>query len=376
MLNQSRNQLVFGVMMVLLAPCWLIAPVYAEILFGAPTRVPVEGVASVDYPQVSHDGLELYFASPEPGRCSDIWVMRRPSADADWDAPIRLDSPVNSLASETAPCISPDGLELYFSDEDVGTANGQQRPGGYGKADMWVSRRSSKDDPWGEPENLGPMINTAEDEDAPSLSADGLSLHFMSSRYDGYGAYDLYVSTRASKDDPWGPAQNVGAPVNTTLAETTPILSPDGLSLFFSAGIPAFPAAFKSDAYVSRRASLCDPWDAPVPFEAVQIPGVEFSIGFCEADSTLYFSNSATVLDLAALWKVEVMLDADFNADGVVDALDVCVLAENWGKISARGGNDPRCDIAPYPITDGVVDALDLRTLADCMLDQEQLDEQ
>jgi hypothetical protein len=343
----------------------------AGIVFGEPTLVPVEGVAEVANPQVSHDGLELYFASREPGQCYDIWVMTRPSVNEDWGTPVRLEAPLNSPGLEITPCISPDGLELYFSDEAFWVPNCQARAGGYGKADIWVSRRSSKEDSWGVPENVGPMVNTAEDEGAPSLSADGLSLYFNSSiRADGYGAFDVYVSTRTSTNDPWGLAQNLGATVNTEMSEATPIISPDGLSLFFSMGPPALPESFRADLYVSRRASLSDAWGAPALLEPLQVSGVEFSASFCDEDATFYFSNSAAFLYPYDLLKVEVTLDADFNDDGTVDVLDVLVLTENWGVVGSRGGPETAlCDIAPFPLSDGVVDAKDLAALAKYMIE-------
>lgn len=331
------------------------AAAYGEIVFGEPTLIPVDGVTDVSYPHVSHDGLELCFSSAKSGGCPDIWVMRRPTADAEWGAPVKLDAPVNTPGPEVAPCLSPDGLELYFSDEDLGDlgCRQRQRPGGFGKADIWVSRRASKDAPWGEPENLGSTINTPEDEDAPSLSADGLSMYFMSSlRPDGHGTYDLYVSTRPSTNDPWGPPQNLGPPINTSGAEVTPILSADGLSLFFT-------ELFEEAVYVSRRSSLSDPWSTPTLFEPIALPGLEFFVNFCDEDSTFYFQNAARFQDPGSLWKMEATPLVDFNGDGKVNGIEVRSLAEHWGEASSF------YDIAPVPFGDNVVDVQDLLILAE-----------
>ncbi len=339
------------------------APAYGEIVFGEPTLVPVDGVTDVSYPHVSNDGLELYFSSAMASWCPDIWVMRRPTADAEWGAPVKLDAPVNTPGPEVAPCLSPDGLELYFSDEDLGDlgCRQRQRPGGFGKADIWVSRRASKDAPWGEPENLGSTINTPEDEDAPSLSADGLSMYFMSSlRPDGYGTYDLYVSTRASTNDPWGPPQNLGPPINTSRAETTPILSPDGLSLFFT-------EFFEEAVYVSRRSNLSDPWSTPTLFDPIRLPGLEFFVNFCDVDSTFYFQNAAKFEDPGSLWQMEAIPLVDFNGDGKVDGAEVRSLAEHLGQTSLF------YDIAPAPFGDGIVDVQDLLVLAE-YIDEDLVD--
>ena len=49
---------------------------------------------------------------------------------------------------------------------------------------------------------------------------------------------------------------------------------------------------------------------------------------------------------------------ADFNADGIVDAADMCVMVDYWGT------DEPLCDIGPMPWGDGVVDVEDLKVLA------------
>ena len=340
------------------AACLLIGSRVAvgDVSYGTPTKVP-NVPSGYGYPQISRDGLELYFAAAGTDQCSDIWVMRRSSTQEEWDAPVRLDAPVNSPWSEKGPCISPDGLELYFSDATYEEGACTSHPIGYGNGDLWVSRRASKEDPWGTPENLGLMVNSEQREDSPSLSADGLSLYFQSIRSSGYGYYDLYVSKRASKHHPWGPAVNVGPPVNTAQHEATPFLSPDGLSLFFSAGAHQLP--FLSNIYVSRRETVDSPWGGPKLFEPVQLPGLEFHLSFSEKDSTIYFDNSSDFYGLYTLWRVDVHPVADFNGDGRVDGKDVLIMTASWGQ------DDSLCDIGPTAFGDGVVDLQDVVVLAE-----------
>jgi hypothetical protein len=69
--------------------------------------------------------------------------------------------------------ISADGLELYFTSLN--------RPGGYGGWDAWVTRRPTKDDAWGEPMNLGPIVNSSASESITFLSFDDLLLFFSES---------------------------------------------------------------------------------------------------------------------------------------------------------------------------------------------------
>jgi hypothetical protein len=223
---------------------------------------------------------------------------------------------------------------------------------GYGDGDLWVSKRATKDDPWGKPENLGPTANTTSWEGQPCLSADGLSLYFSSERPVGYGAPDLYVTSRRTLSDPWDPPVNLGAPVNTPQGQTAPFISPDGLSLYYTHG-----TAPLLDIYVSRRATVASPWGPPVKFDPVNSSAMEFYLSFSDKDPTLYFTRSTNLWTPSAgdVWQVQVTPIVDFNGDKKVDLVDLVMLIDNWGT------NGTLCDIGPLPLGDGKVDIEDLK---------------
>ena len=133
---------------------------------------------------------------------------------SDWSAPVNLGPVVNTGFTEVCPSISKAGLSLYFF---------SNRPGGFGGNDIWVSQRASVDDPWGPPQNLGPTVNTEFDDNAPMLSLDGHRLYFSSNRPGGFGGTDLYVSRRHNKRDDfaWQPPVNLGSGVNSFANELT-----------------------------------------------------------------------------------------------------------------------------------------------------------
>jgi Tol biopolymer transport system component len=85
------------------------------------------------------------------------------------------------------PNVSEDGLEIVFDSD---------RPGGLGGPDVWSATRTSVTHAWSAPVNLGPNVNSVAAETRPSLSRDGRRLTFGSTRADGQGSSDLYVSTR------------------------------------------------------------------------------------------------------------------------------------------------------------------------------------
>ena len=66
-----------------------------------------------------------------------------------------------------------------------------------------VAEIAKADFTFGEPTNLGPTVNSSSRDLKPSVSADGLSLFFTSTRSGGVGGMDIWVTTRETTDDPW-----------------------------------------------------------------------------------------------------------------------------------------------------------------------------
>ena len=89
-------------------------------------------------------------------------------------------------------------------------------------------------------------MNCSYEEFLPELSKDELSLYFSSNRPGPFGGEDVWVSQRASREDPWGPAVNLGAAINTEFNERAPALSRDGHWLFFASTRPGGLAASTS----------------------------------------------------------------------------------------------------------------------------------
>jgi outer membrane protein OmpA-like peptidoglycan-associated protein len=91
-----------------------------------------------------------------------------------------------------------------------------EREDSYGDRDLYVSFMQ-EDSVWSEPLNLGDIINTASEESAPFLAADDKTLYFSSNGFSGYGGNDIYASTRL--DDTWtnwSDPENLGPDINST----------------------------------------------------------------------------------------------------------------------------------------------------------------
>jgi len=261
--------------------------------------VAVNSSLSDQNPALSRDELTLYFTSTRPGGIGnlDLWVAQRPTRRSEWDAPVNLGTPINSVANDLAPTVSSGGHLLFF---------GSDRPGGFGSHDVYVSQRADTSNPfaWSDPLNVGSPINTADQELAPfyfhgslyfnrglqqaqladiyhaaladdgdrnvavvrtelnspmndaavTIRRDGLELFLWSQRQGGLGAADIWTSTRRSVHHPWLVPTNVGAPINSEANDATPNLSSDGRTLIFASARAGGMGGF--DLYTSTRRPL------------------------------------------------------------------------------------------------------------------------
>jgi len=123
--------------------------------------------------------------------------------------------------------------------------------------------RRTNDDEWGTPVHLGPTVNTG-GASSPAITGDGLRLYFVSARTGGYGQNDIWVTTRESKDSPWGPPENLGSPPNTDKHLWNLGVSFDGLEVYFSSGSGSGGYGHGTngghDIWVTKRASKYDQW--------------------------------------------------------------------------------------------------------------------
>jgi Tol biopolymer transport system component len=266
---------------------------YADLFFGEPGDFgdpinlgPVVNSSGFDgQPSISSNGLELFFASNRPRRPGelgnrDIWVTRRESTEDQWGKPINLGPTVNSHAVDATPCISQDGLVLYFA---------SNRPGGHGNYDLWLTTRSTISGPWREPVNLGPIINSVVIERHPHISADGLSLYFSGrwgyDRPKALSTDDIWVATRASISDDWNVPVNLGPQINTSYYDAGPFVTSDGLTLLFHSNRYSI-----RDIWLSRRKSTSAPFGKPKMIAPPIWDSFRESSPCLSADrSTLYF---------------------------------------------------------------------------------------
>lgn len=260
--------------------------------FSTPQRVPnVNTAASDDWaPHLESDGLTLYFGSDRPGGEGyfDIWAAHRATVDAPFDPPTNL-AALNSGSDETEPATSVSGLEFFFFRSDSGilratrpaaTASfsppavvtgllpaGKEWVAGpflaadgltlYYHActdqprscDLAVARRSAPGAPFSFVRVLDEVNVAGEDDGWPTVSASQLELYFEATRA-AVGTRVL-VATRASADDPFGPA-SVVEELAVASGSGDPGLSPDGHTM-----VLAVESSGVWDLHVATRA--CQP---------------------------------------------------------------------------------------------------------------------
>jgi len=143
----------------------------------------VNSAAWESQPSVSSDGKTIFFASNRPGGLgeTDIWFTTI-NNDGTLTRPVNIGDVINTVGSEMAPFIHPDGKTLYFS------SDGHM---GMGGKDLFVSRKLN-DTTWSKPLNLGYPINTFSDEMTIIVGSDGAVAYFSSDKYGGEGRYDVY----------------------------------------------------------------------------------------------------------------------------------------------------------------------------------------
>jgi hypothetical protein len=259
-------------------------------------------------PALTKDGLTLYFASNRPGTPgtgpnNDIWVAHRECLECPFGEPVNLGAPVNTPGNESAPVLSRDERWLFILSDRVG---------GMGSSDIWAACRENvhADFGWQAPVNLGPGVNgagfdggatyfenegggaqiffnkspmttplggdifvstqnadgswgtavavdelnTPGTDQRPSISHSGLDIYFFSDRAGGSGGLDLWGASREDVSAPFGTPVNLGAGINTSVAEGHPFIYGRGeVEMLFFVRNVGTPTAFNWDVFVTTR---------------------------------------------------------------------------------------------------------------------------
>jgi OOP family OmpA-OmpF porin len=235
-------------------------------------------------PIISPNGKWLFFtmgighpSNIGEDRLQDCYVSRFDNGR--WGKPKNLGLQINSPGNDAISGVSPDGKVLFiknfsfnhinglcfahldslgkwkidpitienyansnqFSSQCIST-NGQyiilsaEMPDGYGGLDLYVSKlKDGKKNLYGAPQNLGPVINTKENDFAPFVASDGKTMYYSTDGKGGYGSADVFITKRL--DDSWVNwtyPENMGKQINTSGMDAYYSIPASGEVAYFS----------------------------------------------------------------------------------------------------------------------------------------------
>lgn len=153
----------------------------------------------------SPDGNELLiYRTDEKQTGGDLYISTYNGSE--WSIPVKLGPEINSEFLETSACFSSSGNEIIFA---------SNRPGGFGGKDLYITRKFMNGR-YSLPRNMGPEINSSEEEDAPFIDKYSNDLYFSSKGHNSIGEYDIFISKYNENTDKWLKPENAGMPINSS----------------------------------------------------------------------------------------------------------------------------------------------------------------
>ncbi len=262
--------------------------------------ISIDQPGIVEYaPSISADGKTMIFQSNREGSYK-LYQAKLDDSGA-W-ANIKSIDKINNFGDTTdlrgGPSISFDGNTLYFF---------ASFDNGYGREDIYYSNREGED--WGDPINIGGIINDSGYQGFPSISADGKTLYFVGDNREGPADKDLnklggfclsiFRSDRDSEGN-WTATEKLPFPINME-CEKAPRIMADNKTLIFSSNrLGGLGELGTYDLYQSQL-SVIGEWSFPVPLSYVNTDQSDQFSTISAAGDLMYF-----VYDSKDIYSVEI----------------------------------------------------------------------
>ena len=263
----------------------------------APLPSPISTKVNEAACVLDEKGSDMYFTrcGVEKGKQLKCQVYKTTKRGQTWDDPKdqRLPFCVDSF-NFGHPALSKDEKLMIFASDVNDTLNP-----GFGGLDLYYVIYDTKTKTWSsKPVNLGPDINTAEDEAFPFLHADG-TLYFASKGHSGMGGFDIFKSA-PNGDKKWAKPENMKYPINSAGDDFAIIFESDkergyftsnralgkGLDDIYSFVLP--PLLFMLEGYVTEVSSK-----NPIPGATVKLTGSDNSSYEIKTDAKGYYKYEA-----------------------------------------------------------------------------------
>lgn len=194
---------------------------------------PINSEVNEGAPSLAANGQMMIYAACElfgnygqgkqgKGSCDLFYSAKN---DQVWTKPINLGSKINTNNWETQPSFSADGKSLYF-------VKGKRGVNQMNDGNIYVTELQNNGT-WSTPKPLNGNINTPGNEESVLIHPDGNTLYFSSDGHIGMGGLDIFMSKK-DKNGEWGPAINLGYPINTHRNENSLLVSPNGNIAIFA----------------------------------------------------------------------------------------------------------------------------------------------
>jgi hypothetical protein len=243
-------------------------PTCADAEFTTSAPVAVLNSAADEvFLRLSADELTAYFSRLGAAGPTSAFIATRASVTSPFNSPAPLTITGNAGAEVTSPTVTADGLTLYFISNRTGTA---------GAGDIWKATRASTTANFADIVSVSELNSTADEMDVFVLP-DGNTIYFSTARNGG-----VYTIFRAEKS-----GANFDAPVqvlsNGSAFLDRVAVTSDELQLFYQAG---------NDVQVSKRTSITEPFAAGTPITALNSPNADNPTWVSADGCRLYFQTN------------------------------------------------------------------------------------
>ena len=194
---------------------------YSELkkgVWSSKVQIPISTYDDENVVGISADGNKILVYANGDYATHDIKMYARKGVKFTKAPVTELPADMNTDGIEMGACFSADGNTIYYASD---------KPGGRGGLDLYVAHKGP-DGKWGPSQNLGTDINTEYDENYPTLSPDGKRLYFASKGHNNIGGYDIFSSTFNESSGTWFRPANMGPPINTPQDNTKISFASDG----------------------------------------------------------------------------------------------------------------------------------------------------
>ena len=225
--------------------------------FSTPTVVAGLVSGTTDVPDVhgaslTGDEKEIYLACAKVGEASfHIWKSTRITKDAAWNMATLVDE-ITGSGDDVDPDVSSDGLTLYFASNRSGAG-----------LRLYVSQRTTSDSLWGPLKELSELSSPTLDRYGPSVDPSGLFMAFGSASLNSnnYRLYSASRNDPLSSDPlgTWGNVQDLSG-INSGMEDNDPALFNGSRSLVWSSRDPSGGASW--DLVEASRFDLTTPFSA------------------------------------------------------------------------------------------------------------------